>query len=153
MTTVALEKDGQTIRVNSDAVAEHLALGWQVAIASVDVENVAITIGDQDVHTINVAVQLLDAQGESLAAGVSVLAFLADDDTGLSATGTAPAGHVAVGTNGGCTHLVTDKVFMLHADANGQLNIDVTDSGTSTWYLVLILPTGKRLVSNAITFA
>ena len=66
---------------------------------------------------------------------------------------TAPDGHVAAGTEGGCIHLVTDKVFLLNTNSAGVVDVDVIESGADTWYLVLVFPNGERVVSSAITFA
>jgi hypothetical protein len=60
---------------------------------------------------------------------------------------------VVVGTNGGCIHLVTDKCFLLNTDSSGRVDLDIVESSTGTWYLVLAFPNGERVVSGAITFA
>jgi len=39
------------------------------------------------------------------------------------------------------------------SEADGDIDVDITDSGTPTMYLVLVLPNGKLAVSDAITFA
>jgi len=153
MAMVSMEKNGETIQVNSAAVEEHQQLGWMIATVANDLSNVAITIGDEATNTINVAVQLQNEDAAALAESISVLAFLCDDTDGVDQTATAPDGHVAAGTNGGCIHLVTDKFFLLNTDANGSVDIDIVESGADTWYLVLVFPNGERVVSNAITFA
>jgi hypothetical protein len=38
-------------------------------------------------------------------------------------------------------------------NASGVIDISITQSGSGTLYLVVILPTGKIIVSSAITFA
>ena len=152
MPQVQIEKDGHSIHIDQVLLEEHKTLGWQVAIASIDVANVAITIGDETANTVNLALQLLDSRGDNLCVEMSIIAFLSDDPDGMTVISTSPNGHVAAGMNGGCVHLVTDKVFLLNADANGQLDIDIVESGAATWYLVFMFPTGKRIVSAAITF-
>ena len=153
MAIVSMQKDGATIQVNSALVDEHRQLGWSVVAVSNNLANADFTIGDQATDTINVAVQLQDENGAALAESISVLAFLCDAADGVDQTATAPDGHVAAGTNGGCVHLVTDKVFLLNTNASGQLDIDIVESGADTWYLVLVFPNGERAVSGAITFA
>lgn len=153
MAMVSMEKDGSTIQVAAAVVEEHRQLGWRIVTVSNDLSNVAITIGDEATDTINVAVQLQDENGAALAEPISVLAFLCDDVEGVDQTATAPSGHVAVGTNGGCIHLVTDKFFLLSTDATGTVDVDIVEAGAGTWYLVLVFPNGERVVSDAITFA
>lgn len=45
------------------------------------------------------------------------------------------------------------KVFELVSEVDGDIDINITESGVATWYLVLVLPNGKLAVSGAITFA
>ena len=152
MSKVLMEKDGSTISVDSAAVAEHKQLGWRIKSVSNDLTSVDFAIGAQDTATINVAIQLQDETGAALAESMSLFAFLCDDVNGLAPNATAPDGHVAAGTAGGCIHLVTDKVFLLNTNAAGVVDVDVVESGTDTWYLVLVFSNGERVVSDAIAF-
>jgi hypothetical protein len=104
-------------------------------------------------NTINVAIQLKDYDGTDLAVRASMQAFLADAAAGEALAAAAASGHVAVGTDGGCIHLVTDKFFLLTSEADGDIDINIVEAGAATWYLVIILPDGTRVVSDAITFA
>jgi hypothetical protein len=153
MSKVLMEKDLATISVDSAAVDQHKQLGWRIKAVSNDLTSVDFTIGAEDDDTINVAVQLQDKNGAALAESMSLFAFLCDDVNGLAPNATAPDGHVAAGTAGGCIHLVTDKVFLLNTNAAGAVNVDIVESGADTWYLVLVFPNGERVVSAAITFA
>ncbi len=153
MSKVAMQKGGVTIRMDSSLVPEHETLGWSVTSVANSLANADIVIGTEATNTINVAVQLQDSNGAALVESMSVMAFLSDAADGIDPTATAPDGHVAAGTNGGCIHLVTDKVFLLNTDAAGQLDMDLIESGAHTWYLVLVFPNGERVVSDEITFA
>jgi len=153
MSKVTMEKDGATIRVADALVTEHEALGWHVKSIANSLANADITIGEQDTDTINVTIQLQDANGDALAEAMSLQAYLSDDVDGLGVTSGAPDGHVAIGTAGGCIHLVTDRVFLLNTNIAGALDLDLVESGADTWYLVLVFPNGERVVSDAITFA
>ena len=151
MSKVKMERNGTTIAVAAAAVTEHLALGWSIQSVSNDLANVDITIGAQASHTINASIQLQDDDGVALAESMSIHAYLSDTSDGLAVTGTAPDGHVAIGTAGGCIHLVTDKVFVLNTNAAGLLDVNVVNSIAGTWYLALVFPNGERVVSGVIT--
>ena len=153
MAKVAMEKNGATIRVDSALVTQHRALGWSIKAVSNNLSNVDIVVGAEDTDTINVSLQLQDANGAALAESMSVLAFLCDAADGEDQTAAAPSGHVSAGTHGGCIHLVTDKFFLLNTNSAGLVDIDIVESGADTWYLVLVFPNGERVVSGAITFA
>ena len=153
MSRVKMEKNGVTISVNSGAVAEHKLLGWTIESVANNLTNADIVIGTQASHTINVSVQLQDQLGAALAESMSILAYLSDVSSGLTETATAPDGHVAIGTAGGCFHLVTDKAFVFNTNSAGLLDVNVVNSAPGTWYLALVFPNGERVVSSAITFA
>ena len=181
MSLVKMRKNEKAdILVDSAAVTEHIRLGWEVAEiytsadgrtmtvpygCVVQVESGAevrqagklaaavVAVGEENADIVNVSIQLNDANGDALASRASLLAFLTDAAAGEAATATAPDGKVAVGTDGGCIHLTADKVFLLTSEADGDIDLDIEESGAATWYLVLVLPDGSRVVSDAITFA
>lgn len=111
-----------------------------------------VTVGTIASTTINVAIQMKDAAGADLATRGSIMAYLSDDANGDSIAGTAPD-TVAIGTDGLAIPLVADKAFQLVSEADGDIDIDITEDGTDTWYLILVLPDGRLVSSDAITFA
>lgn len=104
-------------------------------------------------NTINVGIQLEDADGNALAARASVYAYLSDDADGDSIAATAPSGGVAIGTDGIIDEVTAGKSFFLHSEADGDIDIDIVEAGADTWYLVVVLTNGLHVVSGAITFA
>lgn len=112
-----------------------------------------ITIGTEADDAINVAVQLKDANGVAIAEKCGIEAYLSDVATGLGITATAPSSGVAVGTNGLAIELITDKFFSITSNASGQFDLTLTEAGVATWYLVLKMPDGSIIISDAITFA
>ena len=112
-----------------------------------------MVVGSESGNAINVTVQLEDADGADLAVRGSVLAYLSDDANGDSIAGTAPDGGVAIGTDGLVIPVVTNKAMQLVSEADGDIDLDITESGIDTWYLILVMPNGKLLASAAITFA
>lgn len=113
----------------------------------------AITVGTEATNVINVAIQLQDEEGTALAERASVLAYLSDDANGDSIAGTAPDGNVAVGTDGLLIPVVANKAWILVSESDGDIDLDIGESSTDTWYLIVILPNGKLVASAAITFA
>jgi len=110
-------------------------------------------VGAQGGDVINVAVQLKDVAGVDLAVRASLLAYLSDDANGDTVAGTAPSGGAAIGTDGVSIPLVAGKAFLLTSEADGDIDINITEAGADTWYLVLVMPNGRLAVSGAITFA
>jgi len=109
-----------------------------------------LTVGATDTGT--VAIQLKDATGADLAVRGSVMAYLSDDANGDSIAGTAPSGGVAIGTDGLAIPLVAGKAFHLVSEADGDIDIALTESGAATWYLIVVMPDGRLVASDPIVF-
>jgi hypothetical protein len=115
--------------------------------------DVDFTIGSEGGNVINAGLQLNDAGGDALATRASVFAYLSDDANGDSIAWTAPDGGWAIGTDGLLIPVVTSKAAQLVSEADGDIDINITESSVDTWYLIVILPNGKLVASEAITFA
>lgn len=111
-----------------------------------------ITVNAAVGDDITVNIQLKDSAGADLAVRGAVEAYLSDDANGDSVAGTAPD-TVAGGTDGVTIPLVAGKRFTLISEADGDIDLVVTENGADTWYLILIMPDGKLVASDAITFA
>lgn len=116
------------------------------------VEDVAFTIGAEASNAINVAIQL-KADGKDLDYRAAVWAYLSTDANGDNVTASAPSGGFAIGTDGVAIEAVADKLALLISEADGDIDITITESTAKTFYLVVVLPDGSLKVSNAITFA
>lgn len=117
------------------------------------VAGASFTVGTEAGNAINVAVQFNDADGTAMATACAVPFYLADDSAGLTPSTTAPNGGIAIGTDGALIESVANLSGLAISEADGDLDITLTDSGTPTFYLVLVLPNGSLAISGAITFA
>lgn len=112
-----------------------------------------MTVGAEDGSSvINVAIQLTDFFGDDLATVAACHAYLSDNADG-STIGSAHSTSPAIGSDGLALVLVTDLVWLLVSEADGDIDIDFTDSGAQTVYLVLVMPNGTLVISDAITHA
>ena len=116
-------------------------------------QGATVTVAAEDSNTVAVSIQLEDGAGVELTDRASCLAYLSDDATGDSIAATAPDGGVAIGTDGLAIPLIAGKCFLLTSEATGDIDLVVTESGTATWYLILIMPDGSLIASDAITLA
>jgi hypothetical protein len=116
-------------------------------------QGATFVIGADAGTTINVAIQLVDGNAADIAVRGSVFAYLSDDANGDSIAGTAPSGGWAIGTDGLLIPVVTNKAAQLVSEADGDIDITITEAGTATWYLILAMPNGKLVASTAIAFA
>jgi len=115
-------------------------------------QGATIVVGADAGTTVAVTIQLTDADGTDLAVRGNVFGYLSDDATGDSIAGTAPSGGVAVGTDGLAIPLIAGKAWRFTSEADGDIDLVVTEAGADTWYLVLVFPNGLLTVSDAITF-
>jgi hypothetical protein len=116
-------------------------------------ERAVITIGAEAGNVIKVTVQLKGSRNRNLAQRAAVGFYLSDDAHGDSTTATAPSSGIAVATNGVMQEFIADKAGRLVSEANGLIDINFSEAGVATWYLVLVLGDGSLVVSGAITFA
>jgi len=116
-------------------------------------KNATFVIGPETANVINVGIQLQDSGNVDLAARGSIFGYLSDDVNGDSLVATAPT-TVAIGTDGTIAALIAGKFFAIWSEADGDIDINITlSAGAATYYLVLVMPSGKRVLSGAITFA
>lgn len=114
--------------------------------------NAVITVGEEAANKINVALQLKDVAGADLAVRGGVKAYLSDDANGDSIIATAPSGGIAIGTDGLAIPIVAGKYIDLVSESDGDIDIDITEEGAKTCYLIVVLPNGKLVASGAIAF-
>jgi hypothetical protein len=110
-----------------------------------------ITVGAEDADAIAVTIQLEDANGDDMATSAAVYGYLSDNDDGSTLAGTAPD-TVAIGTDGLEIELVSKKAFLLVSESDGDIDLAIGENGADTWYLVLVMPDGSLVISDAITF-
>jgi len=112
------------------------------------------TIGTEAANVINVGVQLTDRHnGNELTERTCLPWYMSDDANGDSIAGTAASGGIAIGTDGLLIEWTANLAGLATCEADGDIDIDITETGIDTWYLVLVMPDGRLQVSGAITFA
>jgi len=131
-----------------------LTLGSNMVNQSDGPQGVVMTVGTQAADVITVACQFNDANGKALEVPGALSWYLADDAAGLTPTAAAPDVGTAAGTDGAIIENVANVAGVAVSEVDGDVDIAIEDAtGTPTWYLVFILPTGKLAISDAITFA
>ena len=112
----------------------------------------AFTVGAEAANVINVAVVVKDLNGSAVATKRKVYAWLSATAGAVVVT-TAPTGGVAVGTDGTViSSPQANKEVNIITTAAGKFDLNVTDTGTPTFYLN-IETQGQVFSSPAITFA
>lgn len=143
----------------TSTVAELNALDGITAIVSElnlldnQVASCVFVVGTEGGDVINVGLQFKDAAGADMATPVCVPWYFSSDAAGLDPLTTAHDGGTAIGTDGALIESVANLSGVLISEADGDADINITDAGAFTAYLVIVLPTGALAISAVITHA
>ena len=111
-----------------------------------------IVVGSESANAINTTIQLTDFLGRDLAQRATVPFYLSNNANGDDLA-TAPQTSLAIGTDGVAIEEITDLSGLLTSESDGDIDLTITDTGTPTFYIVVVLANGNLAISGAITFA
>ena len=112
----------------------------------------SFTIAAEDSNVIAVNIQLKDFEGKDLNVPASVVAYLSNVSTGLTPHPISGEISLTSGGDGDVIVLLTLNCWLLISEADGDIDIDVNETGTDDLYLVLVMPNGKLVVSDVLDF-
>ncbi len=100
-----------------------------------------------------ITIQLKDYAGNDLTVPASVMAWVSSTATGIDPS--ALSGEIALTGSGDGAVLIhlTHYLYQLISEADGDIAITITDTGTTAQYLTLLMPNGKLVVSEHLVFA
>ena len=100
-----------------------------------------------------ITIQLKDFEGNDLKVPASVMAWISSTATGIDPS--AISGEIALTGSGAGAVLIhlTHYLYQLISEADGDIDVTITDSGTTAQYLTLLMPNGKLVVSEHLVFA
>jgi len=101
-----------------------------------------------------ISLQLTDKQGRDMAVPAVVWVYLSDNASGIDVVSSAASSALAAGTDGSVFFAGTSgKCTMFQSEADGDLDVTITDTAVRTVYLCVVLDDGTIAVSPAIAFA
>jgi len=110
-----------------------------------------ITVGAEAANVRAITIQLSDANGDDINYAQAVTAVVLADAAGAAFATTGGSTGIAIGTDGALLAVVAKKQFTLISETDGDIDLTWTDTGTEAAYLGIILPSGKMVVSAAMT--
>ncbi len=119
-------------------------LGGAVAGAS-------IVVGAENANVRAITIQLEDGQGRDITKRAAVEIAVFADANGDAFVATGGSTGLAIGTDGALLPIVAKKLFKAVSEADGDIDLTWTDTGTEAAYLGVILPGGKLVMSAALT--
>lgn len=157
---------GEDFTVDGDVTATTITMtnftlgGTAVDATAAEINEVAgiavsatFQIATETTDTITVTCQLLDGNGDDEVLASTLWGFVSGDSGGVGIVGTAPSGGIAAGTDGTfVAEPVANKLFLAESESDGDLDVVFDEAGDNSFYLVLILPNGRNVVSGEIDF-
>jgi hypothetical protein len=136
-----------------------MGIGEQNNLVSNDIQvtspcvDATITVGAENTDVRAITIQLKDALGRDIdyVAEVELVLFLDAARTAYVVTGGSTG--LAIGTDGALSTIVAKKVFRATSEADGDIDLTWTDTGTEAAYLGVKLPSGRYVMSSALTNA
>ena len=110
-----------------------------------------ITVGAEAVNVRALTIQFQDGAGNDLNYRITVPVIVLADANGDAFVGTGGSTGIAIGTDGALIALVAKKVFLAISEADGDLDLTWTDTGTEVAFLGLVMPDGRLVISAALT--
>lgn len=136
-----------------------LGVGRQLQLISNEIEisrpcvDASITVAAEAGDARAITIQLKDAFGNDIdyVEEVEIHMFLNAARTAYVVTGGTTG--IAIGTDGALLALVAKKIFVATSEADGDIDLTWTDTGTEAAFLGLKLPNGRFVMSDALTNA
>ena len=96
-----------------------------------------------------VVVQLKDFEGKDLQVKGMVGLYLSSDADGLEKDN---IDNIAAGTDGAVWELLADNYYMACSEADGDIDLTLTEAADTDLYLNVVLPNGKIVTSAIMEF-
>lgn len=109
-----------------------------------------IVVGTESA-TVDITIQLTDFAGNALTEAASVMAYVSTDAAGLT-HGDFDSMDITSAGAGDCLEVVADTYWQLISEEDGTIAVTPDGSGADTMYLNLIMPNGRIVHSDVITF-
>jgi hypothetical protein len=113
----------------------------------------SIAVGAESTNVRAITVQVTDGAGGDLSYRAPVLIAVFADASGNAFVGTGGSTGIEVGTDGALLPIVAKKLFLAITEADGDLDLTWTDTGTEAAFLAVITPSGRLVISTAMTNA
>ncbi len=114
----------------------------------------SITVGAENTNVRAITIQLKDAEGDDINYQEIVEIFVVGAANLDAIITTGGSTGIAIGTDGAILETrVAKKIFTVASEADGDIDLTWTDTGTEVAYLALRLPNGRVIFSSALTNA
>jgi hypothetical protein len=145
--------------IQTEIFGRLLGIGADKQLVSNDIDitpvcvDCTITVGTETTNVIPITIQLKDAEGNDISYSEVVELLIFGDAGKLSAADGGSTG-LAIGTDGAIISAPeAKKHLVVSSEADGDIDLTFTDTGTTAYYLGVKLPTGRIVMSDVIQMA
>lgn len=137
-------------KVGVTAVGNLAGNGIQITRPCVDA---SITVGDESTNVRAITIQLKDINGNDInyVETVEIILYGSAAMTSFATTGGSTG--IAIGTDGALLAVVAKKYFLATSEADGDIDLTWTDTGTESVALGVRLPNGRVVITDAFANA
>lgn len=119
-----------------------------------DPVDAVITVADADTATPDITIQLVDGAGNDLNECRAVFAYLSKNSDGSTiCADTTDTTEFVIGTDGLFVETIEDIAGWLVSESDGDIDVTITVVDGKTAYLVLVMPDGRLVISDVMTWA
>lgn len=111
-----------------------------------------ITVPSISSDTFAVTIQLKDYAGNDLEVPAAILCYVSSTVAGIDPVALSSEITTTSGGDGAVLPVLATYTWQLISETDGDIAIDVTTTGAHDYYLVLVLPNGKLVVSGKLAF-
>ena len=124
--------------------------GIEITRACVDA---SITVSAETTNVRDITIQLKDSRGNDIdyVETVEIAMFLDAAQVAFVVTGGSTG--IEIGTDGALLDVVAKKLFIAMSEADGDIDLTWTDTGTEAAFLGVRLPNGRIIISDALANA
>lgn len=109
----------------------------------------SITVSAEDTNVRTITIQLKDANGNDIDYVETVEIIMYGSAAMTAFAGTGGSTGIAIGTDGALLAVVAKKYFLATSEADGDIDLTWTDTGTESVALGVRLPNGRVIVTDA----
>jgi hypothetical protein len=146
--TTAFNKSlyGQYLRIDHLGRLFTKFSGRQLQLTN-DCVDASITVGAENTNVRALTIQLKDGAGKDLAHAEIVTVYVFSDAT-MQALATGGSTGIAIGTDGTILNtVVAKKIFTVISEADGDIDLTWTDTGTESVVVAVRLPNGSMILT------
>jgi len=116
------------------------------------VSDIAFVVAEVDTSKWNVNIQLVDLAGQPVLKSMVLEVYMSSDPDDIIPSGATSWAITAAGAGTLVLDTTAGEIATFQTDAEGKLDITLTETGALTSYMIAKLPNGELSVSDLITF-